>query len=318
MPILDMPADKKVSHISVYGPTQDARRKDFWEELSSVKQSFVGPSCMVGDFNVTRFVDEKSHRNKITPAMAAFSRWIEDQELVDLPLLGSRFTWSNGRATPILSRLDRFLISPDWLDIFPSVFQLVEGYAGYRLFSKLKQLKDKLKQWKQKELRAREPETDSLLSELQRIDEEATVISMSTEMQTRSIQLIQYLSTRALEKEISWKQKSRAKWIKEGDRNTSYFHNIANMHARNNKISSIVVNGRRIEDKNSISEEAIIHFSSLLKGEGWRRPRLDHLQIDSISPEEAIQLEAPFNAEEVRKAIEALGNDRAPGPDGFP
>ena len=34
--------------------------------------------------------------------------------------------------------------------------------------------------------------------------------------------------------EMSWRQKSREVWLKEGDRNTRFFHRMANAHRRKN------------------------------------------------------------------------------------
>lgn len=36
----------------------------------------------------------------------------------------------------------------------------------------------------------------------------------------------------ASKEEIAWRQKSRVIWLKEGDRNTSFFHKTANAHRR--------------------------------------------------------------------------------------
>ncbi|XP_058075557.1 uncharacterized protein LOC131223982 [Magnolia sinica] len=74
----------------------------------------------------------------------------------------------------------------------------------------------------------------------------------------------------------------------------------------------------RVEEKEVIVEAAISHFRSLLSSAPHRRPGIDNLQLNSISPEDASSLEAPFSSEEVKLAIDSLGVDKAPGPDGFP
>jgi endonuclease/exonuclease/phosphatase family metal-dependent hydrolase len=43
--------------------------------------------------------------------------------LVDLPLEDGQFTWSNNQEDHIWSRIDRFLVSPEWEERFPEVSQ---------------------------------------------------------------------------------------------------------------------------------------------------------------------------------------------------
>ena len=43
--------------------------------------------------------------------------------------------------------------------------------------------------------------------------------------------------------EISWRQKSRFLFVKEGDNNTRFFHQVANSHRRTNHIRGIEVDG---------------------------------------------------------------------------
>ncbi len=80
----------------VYGPHTDGERLELWNELSVVKHRWASPWCVIGDFNIIRVPSERWGFSSFSPAMVAFSDWIENLQLVDLPLVGGRYTWSNG------------------------------------------------------------------------------------------------------------------------------------------------------------------------------------------------------------------------------
>ena len=122
----------------------------------------------------------------------------------------------------------------------------------------------------------------------------------------------------SLLKEISWSQKSRELWLKEGDKNTKFFHKMANSHRRYNTISFLLVNGALTTDQQVIAD-CITHFYTGLYSEesGWR-PKLDNLAFSMISTEDAAWLERSFGEEEVVGVLKAFKGDKAPGPDGFP
>ena len=46
----------------------------------------------------------------------------------------------------------------------------------------------------------------------------------------------------ALLEEVHLRQKSREIWLKEGDRNTGFFHRMVNSHKRGNHIIKIKIN----------------------------------------------------------------------------
>ncbi|KAG6654621.1 hypothetical protein CIPAW_05G158600 [Carya illinoinensis] len=104
----------------IYGPNADNIRKLLWEEIAGIWSWWDLPWCIGGDFNITRFPSERSRNSQLSPAMTEFSDCIFDLNLVDLPLVGGPFTWSNNQT---YSRLDRFLISPDWECHYPEVSQ---------------------------------------------------------------------------------------------------------------------------------------------------------------------------------------------------
>ena len=49
--------------------------------------------------------------------------------------------------------------------------------------------------------------------------------------------------------EISWRQKSTVLCVREGDRNTKFFHRIANSHRRVNSIDRLMVDGVLSSDR---------------------------------------------------------------------
>ena len=43
--------------------------------------------------------------------------------------------------------------------------------------------------------------------------------------------------------ETHWRQLSKELWLKEGDKNTGFFHRMANAHRRNNSLDRMKING---------------------------------------------------------------------------
>jgi hypothetical protein len=91
----------------------------------------------------------------------------------------------------------------------------------------------------------------------------------------------------AMLEEMSGRQKSRALWLREGDKGTKKFHRVANLN-RNNSIETLLGNGLVFSDHSEIKEH-IVRFDNRLftKQLSWR-PKLDGLAFDSIEEEEAI------------------------------
>ena len=103
----------------------------------------------------------------------------------------------------------------------------------------------------------------------------------------------------ALEEEISWKQKIRETWLKEGDRNTRFFHRTANAHRRRNYIKNISINGRKLEKEAEIKDGLMAAFQNLFSAPGRWSPSLLDLEINEIRAEEAVRLEESFFEEEI-------------------
>ena len=118
--------------------------------------------------------------------------------------------------------------------------------------------------------------------------------------------------------EIYWRQKSRELWLKEGDRNTGFFHRMTNAHRRRNCLRKININGRRLDKEVEIKEGLIAAFKNLLSAPRVWRPSLPELSFNEIESGVAAKLEEVFSEEEIWTGISGLNGDKAPGLDGFP
>ena len=57
--------------------------------------------------------------------------------------------------------------------------------------------------------------------------------------------------------EISWRQKSKALFIKDGDNNMQFIHRIANSHRRTNQIREVEVDGVLYEDESDVTNQVV-------------------------------------------------------------
>ena len=54
--------------------------------------------------------------------------------------------------------------------------------------------------------------------------------------------------------EIHWRQLSREVWLRERDRNTGFFHRMANAHRRNNSLVRVKINGEWLSKEQEVRE----------------------------------------------------------------
>ena len=75
---------------------------------------------IVGDFNLYRNPDDRNKLGGDHLEMYLFNEAIIALGLVELPLKGRRFTWSNKQLSPLLERLDWFFTSALWTVTYPN------------------------------------------------------------------------------------------------------------------------------------------------------------------------------------------------------
>jgi hypothetical protein len=68
-----------------------------------------------------------------------------------------------------------------------------------------------------------------------------------------------------LYEDMSWRQKSKALWLREGDKNTKFFHQMANSCRRNNIVDPLMVNGSLSSDPIEIRELIVQFYTIVLR-----------------------------------------------------
>ena len=102
------------------------------------------------------------------------------------------------------------------------------------------------------------------------------------------------LENTLLRDEIHWQQKSRALWLKEGDSNTQFFHEVANSHRRYNRVETLRIDGALSNDPNKVEEHVVQFYRNLDSEQSNWRPRMDNQAFSSIDEEEKVWLEREF------------------------
>ena len=182
---------------------------------------------------------------------------------------------------------------------------------------KLKALKVDLKKWNREVFGDLAFRKKNLLTELMDFDAREESVGLLNEDQIRRIQLKGGIEHLASLKEIFWRQKSCALFVKEGDNNTRFFHRLANSHRNANLIKRLEVDGVIYEDEADVRYQLVLFYQGLFEENEVWSPTMDGLDFACIGEEERVSLEKEFSEEEVIQVLREMEGDKAPGPDGF-
>lgn len=103
------------------GPSTDEHKKAFIDELQSIAAYRTVAWVILGDFNLIRWVIDRSTNSWNFPLMEGFNDLITNLQLMDIPLKNRDYRWSSKRLEPTFSRLERVFVFPEWSLNFPVV-----------------------------------------------------------------------------------------------------------------------------------------------------------------------------------------------------
>ncbi|XP_031127486.1 uncharacterized protein LOC116029577 [Ipomoea triloba] len=158
-----------------------------------------------------------------------------------------------------------------------------------------------------------------LTARIQGIQENVHYAS-SRGLQNLERKLLRELNAVLDQEETLWFQKSRRDWIKDGDRNTRYYHTSTMIRRNKSRVRLLKLQGEWTDDPLRVSTHIIDYFSALFCRSG-RDETVSLSQINNshkISQAQAVRLSRRVPEEEVKKAIFGMKKLGSPGPDGIP
>ncbi|KAL7229687.1 hypothetical protein ACSBR2_008237 [Camellia fascicularis] len=272
--------------------------------------------------------------------------------LAELEMLGRKYIWYNAVEREKWSKIDRFLLSPEWLLMFkvkvwglsrivsdhcllvlmedtrdwgPRPFRfinawvlhpqfisvvkkaweetMVSGWAGYRIFAKLKAVKVSLKQWNLEVFGDINHKLKASKEKLHKLDLVVEIRDLDDDELGRRMEHRREVLKWRKRNEWLWLQKSRVSWTLKGDKKSKFFHSIASCRQNNNSLNSLTVNAIMIEDPVKIKKEVFRHFKCLFL-EFWKvRPKLGGVFKSSRSNDTKVELEFAFSESEIWAAV---------------
>lgn len=143
----------------------------------------------------------------------------------------------------------------------------------------------------------------------------------TAEDQSEKLRLSQKLNELMSIDEVYWRQRSRAIWLKDGDRNSKFFHRRASNRRKRNKLKGLYDHqGIWQKIPQGIEEVVISYFQGLF---GRQEPDLaaQATVLQTIQPRVTADMNqtllAPYSMDEVKTALFQMHPSKAPGPDGM-
>ena len=145
----------------------------------------------------------------------------------------------------------------------------------YKVCSKLKLLKARLKLLNKNSFSDISSRTEQARNELFTVQMALELRPFDQNLLDSEAELLRTYSSLRLQEESFFRQKSRIRWLKEGDSNTKFFHHFVNKRCAQNHILSVSTNeGNILSDPVEIRNHIVSHFQVLLNGDAASSQRI--------------------------------------------
>nr|GEX40917.1 hypothetical protein [Tanacetum cinerariifolium] len=298
-------------------------------------------ACTSGDFNIIMYADEHSKGSIHNyHGVKEFRACVEHLDIEDLARNGLFFTWvqkMKDLKSGIMKKQDRIMGNNEFLDQFGSCYSSFLPYITYdhcpglliipnvtvkkrRSFRFMNFLAGKKQFHQTVRDKWNEPVNGFAMFILARRlrGMKMHLWSLNTKNEDEMVFNSTYREA-VMDEEKVLKQKTKVEWLKEGDHNSDYLHNL--LKGRLNRSRIIIVTdelGRVYEDE-EVAGQFVSHFQSFLGtcDEVFPVEDPDRLFYKKLEPEIALNMVREVSDDEVKAALNDIDDNKAPRLDGF-
>ncbi|GKC78416.1 RNA-directed DNA polymerase, eukaryota, reverse transcriptase zinc-binding domain protein [Tanacetum coccineum] len=340
----------------VYASNSYMERRKLWRELGAQKSITNGiPWVLMGDFNVTLRVEEHSNGSSIPNSeMDEFAQcitWTKSRNNPNCKTLKKldkimiseafmdKFHNSSGMFLPYMIsdhsptvlkipngmekrrqafRFSNFITDKkEFIPIVKEAWEVdIEGHMMYRIVKKMKLMNKSLNKlsWANGNIFVRVKKLRDCLKE---IEIEVDKYPYDENIKSKSCKILSEYYEAMKDESNLLMQKAKIEWLKDGDRNTEFFHKIIKGRTHKGRIVSICnEKGERFEN-DKIAEHFVRHFQEFL----GKKDIVDDFPTkrivfpNKLSREEEIMMCRGISEVEVKNAMFEIEDSKAPGPE---
>ncbi|XP_056685736.1 uncharacterized protein [Spinacia oleracea] len=315
----------------VYAFNDAGMRQDLWRDLLLLNTQ--DPWIVCGDVKCVMALDERigapvrhSDIMDVSNCMHAFG-------LEDIKCVGNLFTWNNKQQgnNRVFSKIDRFMAnharqscfpfaevcfmpeghfdhSPGLLSVYPRDDGGKKPFKYFTMWKSSTVFSDTVQQaWNTQILRTK---MFILINKLKR-----------AKQALKELNKVGFTDIHAADLRAYQTMKAKLSWLKDGDENTSLFHqSIKNRKVQNQVYSIYDMKGEWKDTADGVSQAFLDYYKVLLGSTSDNRTPVNREVVQQgpvcMDHHKAI-LNAPYTADEVKKALFSIPGIKAPGPDGF-
>jgi hypothetical protein len=209
----------------------------------------------------------------------------------------------------------KWLLEENFDDIVSTAWNRAQLEGPRNIAQKLNEVHRSLHAWDMQTLKEPHRHSRELQEKLNSVMEGPLSDEATSQQQRIQLSIEQILE----QEELKWVQRSRANWMKSGDRNTHFFHNFATGRKKRNLIKKLSdANNNMVEGWDYLADHINDYFRILFSVEV---PDPNEEVISKVKPCVTTEMNealcAPYTREEVKKALFNIGDLKAPGPDGL-